>query len=68
LPHKAVAFSLKKAVENRGGMGYNDGAVDAPHFFHGGIDMPYSGRMQNGHYYCVFFAPRGRDRMYDLGM
>ena len=30
--------------------------------------MPYSGRMQNGHYYSVFFAPRGRDRMYDLGM
>lgn len=30
--------------------------------------MPYSGRMQNSHYYTVFFAPRGRDRMYDLGM
>ena len=30
--------------------------------------MPYSGRMQNSHYYSVFFAPRGRDRMYDLGM
>ena len=24
--------------------------------------------MQNGHYYSVFFAPRGRDRMYDLGI
>ncbi len=30
--------------------------------------MPYSGRMQQSHYYSVFFAPRGRDRMYDLGM
>ncbi len=30
--------------------------------------MPYSGRMQQNHYYSVFFAPRGRDRMYDLGM
>ena len=30
--------------------------------------MSYSGRMQNGHYYSVFFAPRGRDRMYDLGI
>ena len=30
--------------------------------------MSYSGRMQNSHYYSVFFAPRGRDRMYDLGM
>lgn len=30
--------------------------------------MPYSGKMQNSHYYSVFFAPRGRDRMYDLGM
>ena len=24
--------------------------------------------MQNSHYYSVFFAPRGRDRIYDLGM
>lgn len=30
--------------------------------------MSYSGRMQNNHYYSVFFAPRGRDRIYDLGM
>ena len=30
--------------------------------------MSYSGRMQNNHFYSVFFAPRGRDRMYDLGM
>ena len=30
--------------------------------------MSYSGRMQNSHYYSVFFAPRGRDRIYDLGM
>lgn len=30
--------------------------------------MSYSGRMQSNHYYSVFFAPRGRDRMYDLGM
>ena len=30
--------------------------------------MSYSGRMQQSHYYSVFFAPRGRDRMYDLGM
>ncbi len=30
--------------------------------------MPYSGKMQQNHYYSVFFAPRGRDRMYDLGM
>ncbi|MBR4435374.1 MAG: alanine-tRNA synthetase second additional domain-containing protein [Clostridia bacterium] len=30
--------------------------------------MSYSGRMQTNHYYSVFFAPRGRDRMYDLGM
>ena len=30
--------------------------------------MSYSGRMQNSHYYSVFFAPRDRDRMYDLGM
>ena len=30
--------------------------------------MSYSGRMQNSHYYTVFFAPRGRDRIYDLGM
>ena len=30
--------------------------------------MSYSGRMQQNHSYSVFFAPRGRDRMYDLGM
>lgn len=30
--------------------------------------MSFSGRMQNSHYYSVFFAPRGRDRIYDLGM
>ncbi|MBQ3849445.1 MAG: alanine-tRNA synthetase second additional domain-containing protein [Clostridia bacterium] len=30
--------------------------------------MPYSGRMQQNHYYSVFFAPRGRDRIYDLGI
>ena len=30
--------------------------------------MSYSGRMQNSHYYSVFCAPRGRDRIYDLGM
>ena len=30
--------------------------------------MSYSGRTQNSHYYSVFFAPRGRDRIYDLGM
>ena len=30
--------------------------------------MSFSGRMQNSHYYTVFFAPRGRDRIYDLGM
>ena len=30
--------------------------------------MSYSGRMQNSHSYSVFFAPRDRDRMYDLGM
>ena len=30
--------------------------------------MSYSGRMQQNHYYSVFFAPRGRDRMYELGM
>ena len=30
--------------------------------------MSYSGRMQQSHSYSVFFAPRGRDRMYDLGM
>lgn len=30
--------------------------------------MSYSGKMQNNHYYSVFFAPRGRDRIYDLGM
>lgn len=30
--------------------------------------MPYSARMQTSHLYSVFFAPRGRDRIYDLGM
>ncbi|MCH5278819.1 MAG: alanine-tRNA synthetase second additional domain-containing protein [Christensenellaceae bacterium] len=30
--------------------------------------MSFSGRMQNSHFYSVFFAPRGRDRIYDLGM
>lgn len=30
--------------------------------------MSFSGRMQNSHYYTVFFAPRGRNRIYDLGM
>ncbi|MDO4568214.1 MAG: alanine-tRNA synthetase second additional domain-containing protein [Clostridia bacterium] len=30
--------------------------------------MSFSGRMQNSHYYTVFFAPRGRDRIYDLGI
>ena len=30
--------------------------------------MSYSGRMQQNHSYSVFFAPRGRDRIYDLGM
>ncbi|MDR3342879.1 MAG: alanine-tRNA synthetase second additional domain-containing protein [Treponema sp.] len=30
--------------------------------------MPYSDRMQKNHLYTVFFAPRGFDRMVDLGM
>ncbi|MDR3335286.1 MAG: alanine-tRNA synthetase second additional domain-containing protein [Treponema sp.] len=30
--------------------------------------MPYSDRMQKSHLYSVFFAPRGFDRMADLGM
>lgn len=30
--------------------------------------MPYSDRMQRGHLYSVFFAPRGLVRMADLGM
>jgi len=30
--------------------------------------MPYSARMQGGHLYSVFFAPRGNERMADLGM
>lgn len=30
--------------------------------------MSYSARMQKNHLYSVFFAPRGRARMYDLGM
>jgi len=30
--------------------------------------MPYSARMQGGHLFSVFFAPRGNERMADLGM
>jgi len=30
--------------------------------------MPYSARMQGSHLYSTFFAPRGNDRMADLGM
>ena len=30
--------------------------------------MPYSDRMQKGHLYSVFFAPRGLTRLADLGM
>ncbi|HWR19229.1 MAG TPA: alanine-tRNA synthetase second additional domain-containing protein [Clostridia bacterium] len=30
--------------------------------------MPYSDRMQRGHLYSVYFAPRGLHRMADLGM
>lgn len=30
--------------------------------------MPYSDRMQKSHLYTVYFAPRGLDRMADLGM
>lgn len=30
--------------------------------------MSYSARMLNNHLYSVFFAPRGRDRIYDLGI
>ena len=30
--------------------------------------MSYSGKMQKSHLYSVYFAPRGRDRIYDLGM
>ena len=30
--------------------------------------MPYSARMQKSHLYSVFFAPRGNERMVDLGM
>ena len=30
--------------------------------------MPYSARMQRSHLYSVFFAPRGNERMADLGM
>lgn len=30
--------------------------------------MSYSARMLNNHFYSVFFAPRGRDRIYDLGI
>ncbi|MDR1587784.1 MAG: alanine-tRNA synthetase second additional domain-containing protein [Treponema sp.] len=30
--------------------------------------MPYSDRMQKNHLYSVFFAPRGFDRMADLGV
>lgn len=30
--------------------------------------MPYSARMQKSHLYSIFFAPRGNERMADLGM
>lgn len=30
--------------------------------------MSYSGRMQKNHLFSVYFAPRGRDRIYDLGV
>ena len=30
--------------------------------------MPFSARMQKSHLYSVFFAPRGNERMADLGM
>lgn len=30
--------------------------------------MSYSGRMQKNHLFSVYFAPRGRDRMYELGL
>ena len=30
--------------------------------------MPYSARMQKSHLYSVYFAPRGNERMADLGM
>ena len=30
--------------------------------------MPYSARMQKSHLYSMFFAPRGNNRMADLGM
>ena len=30
--------------------------------------MPYSARMQKNHLYSVYFAPRGNERMVDLGM
>jgi len=30
--------------------------------------MPYSARMQKGHLYSMFFAPRGNERMADVGM
>ena len=30
--------------------------------------MPYSARMQKSHLYSIFFAPRGNERMSDLGM
>ena len=30
--------------------------------------MPYSARMQKSHLYSIFFAPRGNERMTDLGM
>ena len=30
--------------------------------------MPYSNRMQKNHVYSEFLCPRGRDRIYDLGM
>lgn len=30
--------------------------------------MPYSNRMQKSHIYSTFFAPRGRNRIFDLGI
>ena len=30
--------------------------------------MPYSHKMQKNHIYSVFFAPRGRQRIYELGI
>ena len=52
-------------IEKSGTMRYNGVAKNDRK---GGTAMSYSGRMQQNHYYSVFFAPRGRERMYDLGM